>query len=196
MTKTRAFLGAVALVGATAAVTATVLPQQADSKDTWTKYCVRCLQHGVLDQAAGKWEHRVKVYESAKAEAGEAVLTADYRWIYGGRYLVGEYDGFVGGEVFNAKEVLGYDNFRQEFWSIWLDNSSTTYALSRGKYDEKTKTLTFEGTQDNLERGVRDEKFRIVYQFAGPSEMSIEIHRPGPDGKLAKAVEVKGTKVE
>ncbi len=42
--------------------------------------------------------------------------------------------------------ITGYDNATQEFTSIWIDNIGTGTAMTKGKYDESTNSISMEGT--------------------------------------------------
>ena len=133
--------------------------------------------------------------ESDDGETESLVLEADYRWALGGRFLVGGFDGYIDGGLFQAREILGYDSFRGEYRSVWVDNNTTAFTMSTGEYDARNKTLTFKGVQDDVEKNVRDQPFTFVYRFVDDDHFQIEVSRPGPNGKLVKGTTVKATRV-
>jgi len=181
MSMPRAFLCGLSLVGATAVLTSQVVSQDAAPEAMpWQQYAVPSEHHDILDRLAGEWSHRATVWESPGAEPEVFEMTADYRWILGGRFLIGSYWGYVAGERFEARDMLGYDNFRQQFDSIWIDNKTTAFTLSSGHYDRRQDALIMEGTQDDVDRKVRDEPFRFIYRFGGDDRMVIEVFNPGP----------------
>ena len=197
MSMPRAFLCGLALVGATAVVTSQVVSQDAAPEpESWRQYAVPSKQHDILDRLAGEWSHRATVWESPGAEPEVFEMTADYRWILGGRFLIGSYWGYVAGERFEARDMLGYDNFRQQFDSIWIDNKTTAFTLSSGHYDRRQDALIMEGTQDDVDRKVRDEPFRFIYRFGGDDRMAIEVFIPGPQGKMFRRLKVEATRLE
>jgi len=188
MTNPRTLLCAAALVGITA-VTSGVTTQEGDKGG----HSEPTIHHDILDKLWGKWQYAVTI-DSADATNGPLMLDADYRWALGGRFLVGSYDGYVDGGLFQAKEILGYDSFRGEYRSVWVDNNTTAFTLSTGEYDARTDTLTFNGVQDNVEKNIRDEPFRFVYRFIDEDHFRVEIWRPDASGKMVKGTTVNATR--
>ncbi len=193
MTRTRTFLCGLALVAATAAITGAVTSQDGED-DSWTKYSMPTAHHDLLDRLWGKWIYDVTVPGAPGEKPLRANLTADYTWILGGRFLIGRYDGYVDGELFKGREILGYDAFRGEYRSLWIDNNTTAFTLSTGHYDREKDILTFEGTQDDVERNLRAQKFRHIYRFGDDERFVMEVWRPGSNGKMAKGTVVTATR--
>jgi hypothetical protein len=191
MTNTRTLLGGVALVAATAAITSAVTTQV--DPDTALAYTKPSAHHDVLDKLWGKWHYKIDLV-SDDGEDETLAMDADYRWTMGGRFLIGNYEGYFGGESFLAKDILGHDNFRGEYESLWVDNNSTAFTLSTGTYDARKKTLTFKGVQDDVERNLRDQPFTFIYRFVDEDRFEIAISRPGPDGKLVTGTKVTATR--
>ena len=197
MSTPSAILCGLSLVGATAVVTSQVVSQDATPEVTpWQQYAEPSKQHDILDRLAGEWSHHVTVWESPGTEPEVFDLTADYRWILGGRFLVGSYTGYVAGERFEARDMLGYDNFRQQFNSVWIDNKTTAFTLASGHYDRRQDALILEGTQDDVDRKVRDEPFRFIYRFGGDDRLVMEVFIPGPQGKMFRRLKVEATRTE
>jgi len=197
MSMPSAILCGLSLVGATAVVTSQVVSQDAAPEAMpWQQYAVPSKQHDILDRLAGEWSHRVTVWESPGAEPEVFDMTADYRWILGGRFLVGSYSGYVAGEYFETRDMLGYDNFRQQFNSVWIDNKTTAFTHASGHYDRSQDALILEGTQDDVDRKVRDEPFRFIYRFGGDDRLVIEVFIPGPQGQMFRRLKVEATRTE
>ena len=189
MTTARTLLCAAALVAATAAVTSAVTAQKALEDD----HARPTPQHDVLDNLWGKWHYAVTI-ESGDGETEALTLDADYRWALGGRFLIGRYDGHVNGALFQAREILGYDSFRGEYRSVWVDNNTTAFTLSTGEYDARKRTLTFKGVQDDVEKNLRDQPFTFVYRFVDDDHFQIQVRRPGPGGTTVKTTNVNATR--
>lgn len=189
MTNARTLLCATALVAFTAAVTSAVATGAGDTGD----YSKPTLHHDILDNLWGKWQYVVTI-ESDDGATEALVLEADYRWALGGRFLVGGLDGYVDGGLFQAREILGYDSFRGEYRSVWVDNNTTAFTLARGKYVARSKTLTFNGVQDDVEKNLRDVPFRFVYRFVDDDHFQIEIWRPDSGGKMVMRTSVNATR--
>ncbi len=197
MSPLRLIVGGVVLVAVTATVTSRVVSQnQAARPERAVRSSEPSEHHAVLEKLAGRWHHVVTVRDSPRTEPGTVELNADYRWMYGGRFLIGRHDGYMNGEPFQATEVLGYDNYRGRYNSFWIDNKTTAFTMANGRYDAARGTLIFEGVQDFPQRDLKDQKFTMVYAFTGDDQVTIQINRPGPDGAMFTAVEVKGTREE
>jgi hypothetical protein len=188
MTNTRTLLCAATFIAVTAAVT--IAATQASDTGDFSKPTVH---HDILDKLWGKWDYMVTI-ESDDGETESLVLEADYRWALGGRFLVGGFDGYIDGGLFQAREILGYDSFRGEYRSVWVDNNTTAFTLATGEYIARTRTLTFKGVQDNVEKDVRDEPFTFVYRFVDEDHFQIEVWRPNPAGKMIKGTTVSATR--
>ncbi len=189
MPRTQTLMFAAALVVACAAITNLVAAQESDD----SQHSEPTPHHDILDNLWGKWQYAVTI-ESGDGETEALTLDADYRWALGGRFLVGRYDGYVDGGLFQAREILGYDSFRGEYRSVWVDNNTTAFTLATGEYDARTRTLTFKGVQDNVEKNRRDEPFRFVYRFIDDDHFRIEVWRPNPAGKMVKGTTVNATR--
>jgi hypothetical protein len=194
MSRQRTLLGGVVLVAATALITGQVVSQVA-SRQAAEDPGAPSVHHEILNRIAGKWEHSISLWRSPGADPESIVMEADYRWILGGRFLRGVYTGYIEGAYFEARDVVGYDNLRGEYQSLWVDNEATGFTLATGRYDKRQNALILEGTQDNLEKKVKDEPFRFIYRFGDEKSMTIEVHVPGPDGKMFRRVEVKATRI-
>jgi hypothetical protein len=191
----RTFLGGAVLVAAGALITGQVVSQVASRDAAGGDPCEPSAHHEILNRIAGRWEHDVSIRRSPGAEAEKVQMTADYRWMLGGRFLRGTYTGYIGGEYFEARDLVGYDNLRGQYESLWVDNESTAFTLGTGRYDERQNALILEGTQDNAETGAMDEPFRFVYRFGDERSMTIEVWVPGPDGTMFKRVEAKASRI-
>ncbi len=189
MTKSRTLLCTAALVAVTAAITSAVTTQESDKDD----YAKPTAHHDVLDNLWGKWHYAVTI-ESDDGEPQTITMDADYRWTFGGRFLLGSFDGYVNGDLFQAREILGYDSFRGEYRSIWVDNNTTAFTLATGQYDARKRTLTFKGVEDDVEKNLRDQPFTLVYRFVDDNHFRIEVRRPGPGGKMVMGTSVNATR--
>ncbi len=189
MPRTQTLMFAAALVVACAAITNLVAAQRSDG----SQHSEPTPHHDILDNLWGEWQYAVTI-ESDDGETKALMLDADYRWALGGRFLVGRYDGYVDGGLFQAREILGYDSFRGEYRSVWVDNNTTAFTLATGEYDARTRTLTFKGVQDNVEKNRRDEPFRFVYRFIDDDHFRIEVWRPDSAGKMVKGTTVNATR--
>ncbi len=199
MSVIRPILAGAALAAATAAVTTQVVSQTQTpppQSGGAAQYANPTPQHEILDRLAGRWDQQVQVWATPDARPEESRLSANYRWILGGRFLVGELDGYIAGEAFTARELLGYDAFRGEFTQVWIDNRTTAFTVARGQYREADKSIVLDGTEDDVDRNLRDQPFRFTYRFASDGEVVMKLERPDKSGTLFRRAEVRATRAE
>src|SRR5437773_10569177 len=73
--------------------------------------------------------------------------------IMGGRYFLADFDvelhpgadGKLEKANFKGKSNEGYDNVKEKFISIWIDNASTGPTIFEGSYDPASRTFTHTG---------------------------------------------------
>jgi hypothetical protein len=100
------------------------------------------------------------------------------------------------GMPFEGRNILGYDNFRNEYVSIWRDNLSTAPMISRGTFDPATKTMTMTATMDDFMSGARDVPVRQVMTVTDDTHATMEMYVPGPDGNEFLTMRIESTKTQ
>ena len=65
-----------------------------------------------------------------------------------GRYIEEHFTSDMMGQPFVGRSILGYDNVKGKYVSIWFDNMGTGISQMEGTYDEATKTLTTSGISE------------------------------------------------
>jgi hypothetical protein len=102
-------------------------------------------EHKVLQDMAGTWKTRLKMWMDPAAPPQESEGLCEYTSILGGRYVEGVYKGTMMGEAFEGRSIDGFDRNKKQYFSIWLDNMGTGYYLSHGSASADGKTLTHQG---------------------------------------------------
>ncbi len=191
-------LAGMALIATTAAVTAQVASNQKDDGQApaWLTHCERGEHHERLDRLVGNWNQTVRFWESADAEPETSEARATFKWILGGRILEAEVGGYVLGDRLEVRRLLGYDSFREEYFTFMIDNRSTSYMLARGAFDPKTRSLVLEGTNDDVSQGRRDRKFRIVQRGVNDNEYVSELFVPDATGRMFRTLEIRAVRAE
>jgi hypothetical protein len=67
----------------------------------------------------------------------ESRASAKFRRILGGRYLVQEYSGAMGGMPFEGMSLGGFDNAKKEHFSTRVDSAGTGIILAKGRADDR-----------------------------------------------------------
>lgn len=134
-------LAAVALVGGTALVTAAALRPQDKGEGGPPEFdFVKMMElatpgepHKELAKMAGAWEHEYKWRMSPDAEWLDSKGTSEAKTLLGGRYVMETSKFTMMGMPIEAIHILGYDNMKKEYISLWADSMSTWWVTSRGK---------------------------------------------------------------
>jgi hypothetical protein len=188
------------LIAATAFVTATVVSQeQPDGQmpEWMTPEAMARMtpneHHEKLAQFVGTWHQDMKFWESPGAEPSAMSGTSTYTWLIEGRYLKGKYEANFGGMPFVGYEIMGYDNMKQEYFSIWFDNFGTGYMISTGQL--KGDTMSMSGTSDDPMTGEKGIKMRSVGKIVDDNTMTFEMFRSS-DGAEFKNMESTSTRIK
>ena len=162
--------------------------------ETWQKYSMPGEAHQAFTDMAGHWTHAVTMWMAPGAPPMESTATSDAEVEMDGRWLEEEFSGNMMGMPFHGENLLGYDNFREEYVSLWRDNLSTAAMITRGTYDPATKTLTMTGTVDDFMSGTRDVTVRQVITHPDATHSTMEMYMPGPDGNEFLTMRIESTK--
>lgn len=184
-----------ALVGGTAFVTATVVSQDKPAGDHGMPDMTLCMpgeHHKALDKFVGTWNDDLKHWMDPNSEPGTMQGTTESKWILDGHYLMGHFKGEYEGMPFEGIEIRGYDNMRNEYFTIWLDSMGTGYSISKGNM--KDGKMVMHGTTDDPMSNMKDIKTRSVGTELSDGKMKFEMFAVGPDGKEVKTMEIISTR--
>lgn len=162
----------------------------------WAQYSNPGDLHKQLEPLIGGWQETVRFWFAPGTDAVESASTSEAEWIMDGRWVKQEHDGSAMGQPFHGFGLLGYDNYREEYVSIWIDNMSTAAMITRGTYDPVTNTMTMTGTVDDFMGGKSDVPLRTVMHWKDPDTAVYEMYAPGPDGTEFMTLEVTGRRVK
>ena len=96
---------------------------------------------------------------------------------------------------FEGMAVVGYDNMKKKFVSIWIDNMGTGLMASQGTYDESTRTVTYDVEGPDVMTG-KYEKMRSLEKLISKDKWVTEMYTVMPDGKDFKTMEITYTRVK
>lgn len=156
----------------------------------WQEYATPGENHKALDQLVGNWDYTVKFWETPESEPSESTGTSEIEWILGGRYIQQTTKGMAMGQEFEGMGLMGYDNAKEEYVSVWVDNMGTGLMTGTGTYDAATKTFEDKGTFSCPMEDEKDKPYRTVTTVNGPDQFTFEMFAAGPDGKEARMMEI------
>lgn len=117
----------------------------ADQK-AWMDYMTPGPMHEMMAGSVGEWKSKNTFWMDPAGEPMESEGTVKFEMIMNGRYMKSTHKGMVMGMPFTGMFLQAYDNVTKEFIAIWIDNLGTGMSVSKGTYDEGTKTLNSTGT--------------------------------------------------
>ncbi len=148
--------------------------------------------HKALEPLVGNWQVEVRCW----MKPGEAPMvsqgTSKISWTLNGRFLEEEFHGQMMGEPFTGCCVMGYDNTKQVFNSVWMDDMHTSMFVSEGKADSGYKVITLEGKASCPATGRRDIPMKTVLRMLGPDKHVMEMLDGSQDN--AKTMEITYTR--
>jgi hypothetical protein len=150
-------------------------------------------EHAALNPLAGIWKIKTRMW-SAPGEPQVMEGTCERSWVMDGRYLVGNYKGSFAGMPFEGMEVLGYDNFKKQYVSSWVDNAGTGIMLSRGDaMDPATKSLTLTGSSPDMTG--KEVLMRMVTSIVDGNTASMTMYST-QDGQETRTMEITYTRMK
>lgn len=149
--------------------------------------------HKMLEPMVGTFEHTSKWWKAPGSEPEVSTGMTDSKWILGGRFVEGTVTGTMMGQPFEGKSIIGYDNVKKEYTSIWIDNMMTGIMTSSSTYDAATKTFAEAGEFSCPIMGPNT-KFRGAIKINDENSYVYEMFMTDPEGKEMKTMEITYTR--
>jgi hypothetical protein len=110
--------------------------------------------HQKLEALVGEFEMQGRWRMSPDAPWQELTADVHREWILDGRFVEEKIDSEFMGEEFHGIGIVGYDNTREEFTMVWVENMSTGTWFTTGKL--QGTNLVFEGENSDCMTGEKD----------------------------------------
>jgi hypothetical protein len=149
--------------------------------------------HKALEPLVGDWNAEVKMWMAPDAPPTITKGTAKSTWALKGRFVQQDFSGEFMGKPFRGLGFTGYDNVRQKYNSVWIDDMSTTMFTGEGEADAGGKVLTFGGTYSCPITGEKHKQSRQIYRIISPDKHVYEMHDPTLGAK-SKTMEITYTR--
>ncbi len=72
--------------------------------------------------------------------------------------------------------LTGYDNQKEKYNTVWVDDMSTAILTSEGTAENGAKVLTFMGKMDCPATGEKDMPIKQVLRIISPNKRVFEMH--------------------
>jgi hypothetical protein len=87
--------------------------------------------HKALEPLVGEWTAEVKSWMAPDAPPTVSKATAKASWAFNGRFVREEFNGEMMGKPFHGMSLIGYDNQKQKYNSVWVDDMRGAFPFSR-----------------------------------------------------------------
>jgi Protein of unknown function (DUF1579) len=149
--------------------------------------------HKALEPLVGNWEAEVKSWMAPDAPPTVTRATAKSSWAMNGRFVQEEFNGEFMGKPFRGLSLTGYDNTKQKYNSVWIDDMHTAMFTSEGAGENGGKVITLEGRYDCPITGQKDMAMKQVIRIISRDKHVLEMYDPSK-GDNAKTMEITYTR--
>jgi hypothetical protein len=146
----------------------------------------------VLAGLSGEWRYKATFWAVPGAEPHWTTGKIRNEMTLDGRFLsssfIGSLDVGGNGTMIKGQGLMGYDNAKKSFTSVWVDNLTTGMMIGSGKYDSKTNAINETGQFTNPLTGA-EARFRSELRFIGTENYKRTIFAVDKSGKETKLME-------
>ena len=147
------------------------------------------IHHQHLQQFVGTWNATVKNWMSPDAPPQVSTGIAESKMILEGRFLMMDFKSEFMKQPFTGVGIQGYDNVKNEYVGIWMDNMTSGMMISTGKCEQDGKVFTsYSVTMNPVTK--KNEKSKSVTRIIDKDKHIDEMFMIGPDGKEFKNMEI------
>ncbi len=154
--KKTTFLGVAAV--ATLSTTITLVAQEAQEASAPSPEVMARMtpgpMHAKLEPLIGSWKMAGKYRMSSDAPWQEWEANVEREWILENHFIKETMSSEWMGQPFEGIGFIGYDNTREEFTMVWVENMSTGTFTTTGRLDGKM--LVFEGENSDALTGEKN----------------------------------------
>ncbi|MFD2891281.1 DUF1579 domain-containing protein [Flavobacterium chuncheonense] len=164
-------------------------PDSAAVMKAWNDYMTPSKAHEMLAKDTGIWDADMTFWDPNNPEPQKATSQAEYKMILDGKYQEGKFTGKMWGMDFEGRGLTAFDNAAQEYIATWIDNFGTGLLVTRGAYDENSKTLTMHGNMvDPVTK--KEKKVKEVITYIDEDHQKMEMYDLKDNGTEFKTMEI------
>lgn len=168
-------------------------PGQEELMKAWTAYMTPGEPHARFARLAGTWTTKTKSWMDPAQPPEETTGSCEFRTVLGGRYLEQRFEGSMMGQPFSGIGFTGYDNVKKKYESYWIDSAGTGMMIMTGTPDKAGKKTVYTGSMLDPTNG-KKVALRSVDTEIDADNLLFEMWMSGPDGKMAKSMEMVYTR--
>jgi hypothetical protein len=167
------------------------------SMDAYMKATQPGPEHELLKSMAGDFDADVKLFNPDGSQQSASKGSMHGEMILGGRYLKLNYSGemAMGDQKmpFKGGGLIGYDNGKKKYQSVWVDEMSTGMMITEGTCTGNVTTM--EGSATDPMSG-QPMKVKEISTAVDKDHHKYEMWVSGEDGKMFKVLEIMYTRKE
>lgn len=168
-------------------------PGQEDMMKAWAAYMTPGEPHARLAKLAGSWTTKTKSWMDPAQPPEETTGTCEFRMVLGGRYLEQRFEGSMMGQPFTGIGFTGYDNAKKKYEAYWIDSAGTGMLVLTGTRDGSGKKTVYTGSMLDPTNG-KKVAIKSIDTEVDADSFLFEMWMSGPDGKMAKSMEMTYTR--
>ena len=131
--------------------------------------------HQALNAFVGEWKAEVKCWMEPGGQPNISQGSSKTQWILNGRFLEEIFRGEMMGKPFTGRCLMGFDNSKQTFNSIWVDDMHTSLFTSEGKGESGNTVITLEGKSTCPATGQKDVPMKQVFRVINADKHVLEM---------------------
>lgn len=127
-------------------------PEESPDVAAWIAAGTPGKAHKKLDTLAGAWKAHMVLWPDHEEQRVEAWGRVTRQWVLGGRFMQAEFEAKVQDDLYRGIGYFGYDNIRDEYTVLWMDDRSTSTQLEGGGFEDDSLLVTH-GTYEDPATG-------------------------------------------
>jgi Protein of unknown function (DUF1579) len=131
--------------------------------------------HKALEAFVGNWKAEVKCWCEPGGSPKVSQGTAKASWILNGHFLEEEFHGEMMGKPFTGRRLMGFDNIKQTYNTVWVSDMQTSILTNEGKSEHGNKVITLEGKSNCPASGQKDIPIKTVFRVISPDKYVFEM---------------------
>lgn len=153
--------------------------------------------HFQLTKLAGEWEGITRTWFEPDKLADESAVRGTMRPILGGRFILHEYQGSLGGKPLEGLAIYGYHLGLGKFQSAWIDSFHNGTAIMFSEGNSGDVLISMLGSYAYVTpKAVQHWGWRTEIEITNDDEVKITAYNVSPEGEEVKATETVYKKIE